>query len=409
MPETLAMRPFDYLSDAGAVAWNPAMLGARNHFDIAFLGEFSSFASATREVYGSFGFFAKFSGIAIGYAKNLAMRSSSGELYLGAGFPIVDNLLWGGASGRLSMEEPRARFDFAASLLARPLPYLIVGATATTMRKDYERSGEYVRKAEGRLQFSGGVQCALSSDWSVFATVRSASLQEYWQDKPLPAFDIGGAFHLWNSTLVASAAVQYSFGIEQAAARVGVEVNTDLLRLGAIVLAPAAAPAYSETRSVLRFSTDQARSLTQLREMERADANLCFGEFNPRFAESSVFAESLPRINKYVAQSLEETGFLDDPASLYALIRRQFYDVSPPGQRGECCAKLRRGLCAGYGKKSCQRRNSCDDCRQRRRGVRLLSAARRRRRGASGAANESGDGRCARRGVRARNLENRRA
>ncbi|MCU0427158.1 MAG: OmpA family protein [Candidatus Kapabacteria bacterium] len=327
MPEQLSNRRLDYLSDATAVGWNPAMLGVRPQFDLALSSVFSGSAvsGSFMTTSAKFGAFLKIHSFGIGYSGNPRARNSSGELYFGFGLPIVDDVLWGGASARLSLAAPAPYLDYNGSFLFKPLvPGLLFSLGATTMAMDMYSAAtdnNYRRVAPGLVQFLGNALYSLpGGDLTLLASARSASLL----NPTLPGFETGVSWNLLNAAVVLSGSVQW---LPQPAVRLGLEVNSEIFdALYGLRLQEAQQLEHSV---VLRFSSDKINSASEIRSL-RADAEsaLCIGRPVAAFDDAAVFLAALPKLNPYLAEMLAENGLASDSAALYANVRKQFYGRS---------------------------------------------------------------------------------
>lgn len=320
MPELLSNRRLDYLSDATSVGWNPALLGVRPQFDLALSSAISGNSLAGSQIGYSMklGAFLKMFGFGLGYAGNPNVRSSGGQLYVGYGFPVLDDALWAGASARLSFTQGTF-FDYNASLLWKPLHGLLLSASATTMAMDtYSPEQNYLfrRAAPGMVQIVGHALYSLNNEWTLLATARSASLQTPSQ----PSFEAGISANLLDATIILSGYVQ----LPQPAFRVGIEVNSDFMNvLYNVAVRESRQP---EHHILLRFSNDKVHSIGQIRT-SRADAQseLCSSKSSMAFEDPAVFLSALPKLNPLLEEVFSENGMAKDSARFYSALRKQFY------------------------------------------------------------------------------------
>lgn len=319
------MRRFDYLSDASAVAWNPAMLGLRQHFDLSVGATFgasnSNFPSSLSSTIGAF---AKFGGFGIGYTLNPAVRGSSGEIYGGGGLRILDDVLWGGASARWSIFNTPTQpsfLDYTTGLVAKPLPGLFIAANATTMTQNVylPREERFSRLTENLVQYTLQAAYSLNSSLTLLASARSHSLTNL----NAPSLELGASYSVLDAALVFSANVS----VLQPAVRLGFDLNSDIFDVGYALAFPSASTSLQHTLFA-HFSSDHVHSLGQIRD-KRADAELCRGAVNAEFTQSLPFLRSFSRLNPLLAESFEEQGFIKDSANLFSVIRQRFYTMNP--------------------------------------------------------------------------------
>jgi outer membrane protein OmpA-like peptidoglycan-associated protein len=328
MPEILSERRLDYLSDASAVGWNPALLGVRKHFDLTLA---TTISANSLSLSGNVGVFAKFSGIGLGYTISPAIIGSSGELYAGYGLRIVDDVLWVGVSTRLSLMQTPF-FDYSASLLARPLPALLVSAGASTMTMNTfsERERSFTRVAENLMQYNLMASYAVSPHFMLHFSGRSHSLQDIRR----PEFELGASMSFLDAALIVSGNIR----IVQPALRLGIDINSDLFDLSYAPNIQFPAPEASTQAAsaqptqhivVAHFSGDNVHSVRQILD-KPLDTELCIGKISPEMQESVGFLRSFSRTNPLLAESFEEQGFIKDSAQFFTTIRQQFYSRTLP-------------------------------------------------------------------------------
>ncbi|MFY7999808.1 MAG: OmpA family protein [Candidatus Kapaibacteriota bacterium] len=314
MPELMTNRRLDYLADATAVGWNPALLGVRPYFDLTLATSVSGNESSSS---AKFGIFTKFLGLGLGYASNPAIRRSGGEFYIGYGTPLIDDVLWGGAGFRMSFAGG-GYFDYNASILYKPLPGLLLSASATTMKMDEDTGTDvgYIRLAPGMVQVVGSAAYSITPDITALAMFRSGS----WSFPAQPSLDVGVSWGMLNSSVVMTG----NISLLQPAARLGFEVNSDIIDLGYVLGVTPVSP--MEHTIIAHFSGDKAHTLGQLRG-KRLDDEYCPGSINTAFDDPAVFLAALPRLNPILAESFADMGLTRDSAAFFTALRTRFYNT----------------------------------------------------------------------------------
>lgn len=340
MPESISNRRMDYLSDATAVGWNPALLGMRPHFDMNIAGSFSSGGVQTTTKYGVF---AKAFGFGIGYASNPAFKPSSGEFYAGYGMQIVDDVLWGGVSARINLFSSPST-DFNVSFTAKPTTGLYVSASATsmTMRKYQEFDNQPIVNEASQVSYNIAASYAVAPELTLLTSLRSRALGQ----PERVSVDVGASCSLLDAAVVLSGNISMTkANLAEVALRFGVEINSAILDLGYSGRALENVP--FESTIFLRISSDNLHAIGQLGE-KRTDADLCFGALNPALENPIGLLSALPRLNPLFAETFADNGFANDSAAFYTTIRQRLY-ARQAGEKALSDNALFVAVKSGYG------------------------------------------------------------
>jgi outer membrane protein OmpA-like peptidoglycan-associated protein len=321
VPEQMTNRRLGYLGDAAAVGWNPAALGTRSNLEImASVPLTQGFAPR-----GAFGVFAKLSSFALGYAGNPS--DSTVQLYAGAGFPVLDDVLWLGASGRLYNRGELNRISvaslrYAASAVIHPVRGVFAGFTASTMGQD---------QSENALYFTGTLNYSPFSWLTVFAGYSSytPSAQRSTESGAFAlagGVDAGVSANLLNDLLVLAG----NYNFTNASARLSAE-----LKLGGFGAGLISESGFAGYTAIARFSSDPVRSVATLYNT-RADDDGCRMPADTLYAQPEYLFKQTASYNpkladtltrRFIPQGRQSTSY----ANLYNAIQEQHY--APRGSK----------------------------------------------------------------------------
>lgn len=333
-PAAMTNRRLGFFGDATAVGWNPSLLGTRRTLDLV------AVAPMTNEglgFTGQYGFFAKLTGFSVGYVAN-TVGAPSGEMYAGLGLPILDDLLWLGASGRIVNTGNIQQIDFASfryngALLLKPASGFYLSGGVTTMGADTWRSEtvagsttpRHVRTSPDSMAIYGGITYSPLNWVSVFANYSSPPILANGNpvtatERPLN-LDLGASVTLFNDVLIVSG----NYNVGTGALRIGAEANIGALGVGVF-----ADPTVGfGNRTVLaRVSSDQARNVSALLGV-RTDDDGCRVPVDTAQQRSPEYLLSLTRqMNPALYDTL--TKLSPNPALLYKTIQQRYYDRQKP-------------------------------------------------------------------------------
>lgn len=209
-PGDLTNRRLGLLNDASAVGWNPALLGIKDKFDMVIGTSLTPSLGLT----GFYGAFLKTWKIGLGYVpKNDSL--SPQNIYLGFGFPFIEDYLWLGASVR-NTEFSLTGMRYGISGIYSIRPNLLVSAGLGTVNTDPSNKLSYDISASYALLHWFTVHAATSySPSDIFAGHATSTA-------------IGGDIGIFENDML----VSYNFIPETEFHRIGFELKLNSTTIG---------------------------------------------------------------------------------------------------------------------------------------------------------------------------------
>ncbi len=339
-PEAMTNRRTTFFGDATAVGWNPALLGTRKTLDLVVV---APMGADLLSLTGQVGVFTRLSGFGVGYVANTnPVNAASGELYAGLGLPILDDLLWFGASGRLVnpgniQDIQLSSLRYNGALLLKPVNGLYLSGGVTTMSVDSWTSERavgtstprHVRTSPDSMSIYGGVVYSPTNWISVFANYTSPPLfatglaGSVSPASPQSALnlDIGTSLTLFNDLLIASG----NYHVGRNAFRVSAELN--LAAFGVGVMADPLA-GFGNRTLFARLSNDQARNISAVLGVRTDDDGCRVPIDTSQQRNPAQLLSLLKQENKPLFDTL--TKLSSNPDLLYKTIQQRYYDRQKP-------------------------------------------------------------------------------
>ncbi len=315
-PESVTNRRLGYLGDASAVGWNPAMLGMRSSLELLL----SAPLNQNFGTMGQYSLFAKLAPFAVGYTLNADNDLATGELYTGLGFNVLDDILWLGASGRLTNPGDIQKLSLTslrwnASVVAKPLNGLFLGISASTMGIDTFRTetvsntSRHIRTSPETLYWTASASYSPLNWITIFAN---------YSTLPTTALglDVGASVGILNNLLVLTG----NYNVGASAFRVGAEANLGPLGVGLLRTMPAAGDV--SHLATVRLTSDQVRNSADLLGY-RADDDGCRVPVDSALAKPDYLDQFLRRTNPDFAKELAKLSA--QSSGLYSAIQERYY------------------------------------------------------------------------------------
>ena len=322
LPEHGTNRRLGYISDASAVAWNPALMGVRQSLDLTLMTPLTTQFSTTQPL--QFGMFGKFSGLGLGYTGSPADGATA--LFAGIGIPVVDDWLWLGASGRLfnkgelsKISLNSLRYNLAA--VAHPMKGLFVGLSATTMSALQNEDALFVNLDAAYSPTSWATIFAQYSSYGGAFSSQAPGANTPFTQLALGGLELGASVGILNDMVLLSG----RYNVSRNSARLAAELNLWRLTVGMVGESGLGAFPQGYTAFV-HLGTDVVRNVAQL-HTSRADDDGCREPVDTLFDKPEYLLAKVKADNPELYAELEPLA-APNPKNLYNAIQSRYY--TPP-------------------------------------------------------------------------------